>query len=111
MTIIVLLPTTNQSPPLKYLTTSELFSHLSGLAYNGLDKDGEVLWNGGANVRLRIYEKASRFHNVSDATLEIKVLKQSCSLAGFESKIKILYQFFNHISFVQQPCRIEASKM
>jgi hypothetical protein len=34
------------------------------LAYNGVDANGEVLWNGGANVKLRIYEKASRFQHV-----------------------------------------------
>lgn len=40
---------------------------LSGLAYNGRDSEGNVLWNGGANVKLRIYEKASRFQHLIDS--------------------------------------------
>jgi hypothetical protein len=45
-----------------YLET--IFFVFLGLAYNGVDANGEVLWNGGANVKLRIYEKASRFQHV-----------------------------------------------
>ena len=52
-------PCSPQSSTL-WLTTFPL-----GLAYNGKDQNGEMLWNGGANVKLRIYEKASRFQHVS----------------------------------------------
>ena len=41
----------------------------SGLAYNGRNDNGDILWNGGANVKLMIYENATRFQHVS--TVEI----------------------------------------
>jgi len=34
---------------------------LSGLGYNGRKDDGTILWNGGANVRLRLFESCSSF--------------------------------------------------
>ena len=37
---------------------------LSGLGYNGRWEDGSVKWNGGANVRLRIFEKSTRFQHL-----------------------------------------------
>ena len=37
---------------------------LSGLAYNGRDADGNIFWNGGANVKLRVYENSTRFQHV-----------------------------------------------
>lgn len=40
---------------------------LSGLAYNGKWEDGSIKWNGGANVRLRIFEKSSRFQHLIDS--------------------------------------------
>lgn len=40
---------------------------LSGLAYNGRWEDGSIKWNGGANVRLRIFEKSSRFQHLIDS--------------------------------------------
>lgn len=40
---------------------------LSGLAYNGTWDDGKIKWNGGANVRLRIFEKSSRFQHLIDS--------------------------------------------
>ncbi len=42
---------------------------LSGLGYNGRDADGNILWNGGANVKLGVYENSTRFQHVSIATL------------------------------------------
>jgi len=40
---------------------------LSGLAYNGRWEDGSVKWNGGANVRLRIFEGASMMQHMIDS--------------------------------------------
>ena len=40
---------------------------LSGLAYNGRWEDGSIKWNGGANVKLRIFEKSSRFQHYVDS--------------------------------------------
>jgi len=40
---------------------------LSGLAYNGRWEDGSIKWNGGANVRLRIFEKASQMQHLIDS--------------------------------------------
>eukprot|EP00096_Caligus_rogercresseyi_P011555 TRINITY_DN4564_c0_g1_i1.p1 TRINITY_DN4564_c0_g1~~TRINITY_DN4564_c0_g1_i1.p1 ORF type:complete len:465 (-),score=102.20 TRINITY_DN4564_c0_g1_i1:281-1675(-) len=37
---------------------------LSGLSYNGMDAEGNPLWNGGANVKLRLFEKASKFGDI-----------------------------------------------
>merc|ERR1712141_31448 len=34
---------------------------LSGLGYNGRKDNGTILWNGGANVRLRLFESCSSF--------------------------------------------------
>ena len=39
---------------------------LSGMGYNGNWEDGSIKWNGGANVRLRIFEKSSRFQHIID---------------------------------------------
>lgn len=39
---------------------------LSGLGYNGKWEDGSIKWNGGANVRLRIFEKSTRFQHIID---------------------------------------------
>jgi len=39
---------------------------LSGMGYNGEWEDGSIKWNGGANVRLRIFEKSSRFQHIID---------------------------------------------
>jgi hypothetical protein len=43
---------------------------LSGLAYNGRDANGVILWNGGANVKLMIYENSTRFQHVSLITYQ-----------------------------------------
>jgi len=40
---------------------------LSGLAYNGRWEDGSIKWNGGANVRLRIFEKSSQMQHLIDS--------------------------------------------
>jgi len=37
---------------------------LSGLTYNGLDENGNILWNSCANIEIRGYEKASTFRGV-----------------------------------------------
>jgi hypothetical protein len=37
---------------------------LSGLGYNGRDAAGNILWNGGANVKLGVYENSTRFQHV-----------------------------------------------
>jgi hypothetical protein len=37
---------------------------LSGLGYNGRDSAGNILWNGGANVKLGVYENSTRFQHV-----------------------------------------------
>jgi len=34
---------------------------MSGLTYNGKDEKGNLLWNGCANVKLRVFENATRF--------------------------------------------------
>jgi hypothetical protein len=47
---------------------------LSGLAYNGRDSRGNILWNGGANVKLLIYEDSTRFQHVSSATFFVSAL-------------------------------------
>lgn len=40
---------------------------IAGLAYNGRDEEtGRVKWNGGANVKLRVFEKSSKFGHVID---------------------------------------------
>ena len=39
----------------------------SGLAYNGRNDNGDILWNGGANVKLMIYENATRFQHMIDS--------------------------------------------
>ena len=38
-----------------------------GLAYNGRWEDGSIKWNGGANVRLRIFEKSSQMQHLVDS--------------------------------------------
>jgi len=48
----------------------QLFA-FKGLAYNGVNANNKVLWNGGANVKLRIYEKATNFQHVSFALFKI----------------------------------------
>merc|ERR1712141_583773 len=40
---------------------------LSGLAYNGKWEDGSIKWNGGANVKLRVFEKSTRFQHYIDS--------------------------------------------
>lgn len=40
---------------------------LSGLGYNGRKTDGTILWNGGANVRLRLYESCTNFGQLIEA--------------------------------------------
>ena len=40
---------------------------LSGLAYNGRWEDGSIKWNGGANVKLRVFEKSTRFQHYIDS--------------------------------------------
>lgn len=40
---------------------------LSGLGYNGKWEDGSIKWNGGANVKLRVFEASSRFQHLIDS--------------------------------------------
>ena len=40
---------------------------LSGLGYNGRKPDGTILWNGGANVRLRLFESCTTFGQLIQA--------------------------------------------
>ncbi|XP_040568096.1 lysophospholipid acyltransferase 5 [Lepeophtheirus salmonis] len=37
---------------------------LSGLSYNGKDSNEQPLWNGGANVKLRLFESAAKFGDI-----------------------------------------------
>ena len=36
-----------------------------GLGYNSRKPDGTILWNGGANVRLRLFESCTTYGQVS----------------------------------------------
>ena len=38
-----------------------LFDNVTGLTFNGKDEKGNLLWNGCANVKLRVFENATRF--------------------------------------------------
>ena len=37
---------------------------LSGLGYNGKSEDGDIAWNGGANVRVWLYETCTNYHQM-----------------------------------------------
>ena len=54
-----------------------------GLGYNSRKPDGTILWNGGANVRLRLFEScttygqvSSNFHNSLDKVKQTKNIPQ-----------------------------------
>ena len=37
---------------------------LTGLTYNGLDENGNILWNSCANIEFWVYEKAATFRSI-----------------------------------------------